>query len=235
MLRVFNIPEIIMPVYQKLCNHELFRGIDRLALRHLLEEISYRYDQYEKNQIIVMEGESLSGQLILLRGSVRAEMVNHTGKTIKIEDIESGRLLAPAFLFAKQHIYPVSLIANEYSETVYFIKRAFLRILQLNETVLNNYLEIISGRAYFLSEKIKFLAMQTIREKTACYLLELAKRAGSDTFKLTASQAKMAELFGVTRPALTRVLRDLHENCVIRIDGKRIHLPDKKKLSKLLQ
>lgn len=224
-----------MPVYEKLCEHELFRGVDRLVVRNLLEEISYRHDQYKKNEIIIMEGEPVCGQLILLRGSVRAEMVSHNGKTIKIEDIESGRLLAPAFLFAEQHIYPVSLIANINSETLFFIKRSFLRILQLNETVLNNYLKIISGRAFFLSEKIKFLAMQTIKEKAALYFIELAKKNRSDTFELPTSQAKMAELFGVTRPALTRVLRDLHEKHYIRIDGKIIHMPDKKKLTGLLQ
>ncbi|MBW6457792.1 MAG: Crp/Fnr family transcriptional regulator [FCB group bacterium] len=223
-----------MHTYERLAGNDLFRGLDIFTVRCLLEEISYHRKTYRKNEIIIHEGDIISGQTILIRGSLRAEMVNHTGRVIKIEDIEGNQLLAPAFLFGNKNCSPVTLTANRESETIFFVKRSFLRLLQMNEIVLTNYLDIISGRAHYLSERIRFLAFQTIKGKIAHYLLELENKQSRQPLTLPHSQAQLADYFGVTRPSLTRVFRQLHKDGIILQCGKEIFITDRSRLKDIL-
>ncbi|MBN2780383.1 MAG: Crp/Fnr family transcriptional regulator [Candidatus Marinimicrobia bacterium] len=224
-----------MTTYELLARNDLFRGLEGPEVRALLEEISYQRNIYQKGDTIVRDGEPVTGQYILLRGSVRGEMVNYSGKVIKIEDVEGNQLLAPAFLFGQDTCYPVDVIANRESECIYFNKISFIRLLQMNKTVLTNHLNIMSGRAQFLSEKIKFLSFQTIKGKIAHYLLKQAQRKNTLTVELPYSHEKLADLFGVTRPSLTRELRELDKEKIISARGRSIRILDKTRLSRLVQ
>lgn len=224
-----------MNTYESLRGNDLFRGLDTAEIRLLLEEVSYHRKIYRKNDIIAHDGNAIQGQYVLLRGSVRGEMVNSSGKIIKIEDIEGSHLIAPAFLFGDENHYPVDVIANRECECIFFIKQTFIRLLQMNETVLKNYLDMVSGRAQFLSNKIKFLSFQTIKGKIAHYLLKQIKMKKSSIVELPYSHAKLADLFGVTRPSLTRELRELDKEKIILAEGRQINILDKNRLEEYVQ
>jgi CRP/FNR family transcriptional regulator, dissimilatory nitrate respiration regulator len=110
----------------------------------------------------------------------------------------------------------------------------FLRLLQLNTNLLRNYLNSISSRAQFLSQKLHFLSFKTIKEKVAHFLL---KEAGErfHSFELKNTQQQLADLFGVTRPSLARVLGEMQTEGLIKIEKKTVTLLDKEKLNELLR
>ena len=131
-------------------------------------------------------------------------MTDYTGKTIKIEDIDAPRPLAAAFLFGQNNQFPVTVIANNDVELLYISKPEFVKLLQKDQRILTNYLNSISSRAQFLTQRIKFLSFKTIRQKIAHYLLELAGDSLA-VVELPLSQEQLAEFFAVTRPSLARV------------------------------
>jgi CRP-like cAMP-binding protein len=136
--------------------------------------------------------------IVIQEGSVKAEMTDYSGKTIKIEDLEAPFPLATAFLFGKNNRFPVTVVANNEVRVVVIPKAEFVKLLQWNTVILNNYLNTISTRAQFLSQKLKFLSFKTIKQKIAHYLLEQAgdRLAGVE---LPQTQEQLAEMFGVTR------------------------------------
>ena len=219
-----------MSIYETLLQNRLFKDVEGSTIRQLLEGISYKKSSYQKNDIIAMDGDRVNGQYIMLNGSVRGEMTNYVGKIVKIEDIEGCQLLAPAFIFGSDNYYPVDIIASKKTECIYITKVVFERLLQMNSTVQNNFLDIVSGKTQFLSNKIKFLALQPIKGKIAHYLLKRTKASVLETIDLPYSQDNLADLFGVTRPALTRALRELDQNKIICAKGKRVCVLDRKKL-----
>jgi CRP-like cAMP-binding protein len=101
-----------------------------------------------------------------------------------------------------------------------------------NDTLLVNFLNMISNRSQFLSEKIKFLNFKTIRGKLANYILQKAGKEGIH-INLGMNQNEIADFFGVARPSVARALRDLEENGYIEAKGKNIRLIDKKGLAGL--
>ena len=95
-------------------------------------------------------------------------------------------------------------------------------------------MNIISSRAQFLSDKIRFLNFQTIKGKLAHYLLQLESSQQGEII-LTKSQEELATLFGVTRPSLGRALRDLHNDGLIEAKAKSILIIDRQGLMALLR
>jgi len=106
-------------------------------------------------------------------------------------------------------------------------------MMQQNNRVLKNFLDAISSRTQFLSNRIRFLSFKTIREKIAHYILAQTGE-GNDRIFLPQSQTNLADFFGVTRPSLARALHELEKEGIIRVERREITLLNKKKLNTLL-
>lgn len=220
--------------YQLLSQCPVFRGIPENENKRLLEQIHFQIKRYEKNEVVTDAGEQVKSLMIVLSGSVRGEMIDYSGKTVKIEDIEAPKPLAAAFLFGKENKYPVTVTANNKVTMLVVPVSEFLKLLQLNSQLLKNYLHSISTRAQFLSQKLHFLSFKTIREKVAHFLLQ---NAGEQyhSFELKNTQQQLADLFGVTRPSLARVFGEMQKEGLIRIERKTVSLLNKKALNQLLK
>ncbi|MDP3916455.1 MAG: Crp/Fnr family transcriptional regulator [Bacteroidota bacterium] len=217
-----------------LCQSPIFRGISPDELQELFRQIHYQVKSYQKNDLITIAGEVCDRLLIIQEGSVKAEMNDYSGKTIKIEDMSAPWPLATAFLFGKENRFPVTVSATSDVVMVSIPKPEFVKLLQLNSLILNNYLNTISTRAQFLSQKLKFLSFKTIRQKIAHYLLE---KAGErlQTVEVPQSQKQLAEMFGVTRPSLARTLGEMVQEGLIETQRRAIKILDKAKMNQLLK
>ncbi|SHJ12107.1 cAMP-binding domain of CRP or a regulatory subunit of cAMP-dependent protein kinases [Tangfeifania diversioriginum] len=220
--------------YQLLNECPVFKGVAENETRKLLQQVHYQVKKFSKGDIVAIAGEQISNLFIILSGSVRGEMIDYSGKTIKIEDIEAPRPLATAFLFGSENRFPVTVTTNNSVEIFSISISELLRLMQLNSVVLKNYLDSISSRTQFISQKLHFLSFKTIKEKIAHYLLQ---KAGDrlHSFQLNSTQQQLAELFGVTRPSLARVISEMQREKLIIIDKKTVTLLNKQKLNELLR
>ena len=219
--------------YRLLSECPLFRGITEKEAENLLNKIHFQIKSFSKDEVVVVAGEPVLNLNIIISGSVRGEMIDFSGKTIKIEDIEAPKPLATAFLFGQENKFPVTVTANNDVKILTIPVSEFLKMLQLNTPILKNYLNSISSRAQFLSQKLHFLSFKTIKGKVAHFLL---KQAGDKfhSVELKNTQQQLADLFGVTRPSLARVFGEMQKEGLIRITNKTVTLLDKKALTELM-
>lgn len=220
--------------FDVLLMNPIFRGINPGEADTIFKDKLYRIKNADKEESVAFANETVENLMFIVKGSVRGEMTDFSGKTIKIEDIAAPRPIAPAFIFGAQNKYPVDIIANE--PTILFVlpKESFIKILQQNAIILKNYLDVISNRAQFLSDKIRFLSFRTIKGKIASYILKIAGK-DNRSIQLNQTQNQLADYFGVTRPSLARALGEMVRDEIIEIDKKQIIIKDRKKLSDLLQ
>lgn len=220
--------------FQLLTLCPLFKGITEKEAEFLFKKIHFQIKNHSKDEIIVAAGETVNNLLIVISGSVRGEMIDYSGKIIKIEDIEAPKPLATAFLFGQQNKYPVTVTANNNAGILTIPVTEFLKLLQLNTQILKNYLNSISSRAQFLSNKLNFLSFKTIKGKVAHYLLQQAGEK-FHSVELKNTQQQLADLFGVTRPSLARVFGEMQKEGLINIQSKTVSLLDKKALNQLIK
>ena len=220
--------------YTLLAQCPVFKGIPEEVSKRLLNEIHFQIKGYNKGDIVAIAGEPVKNLFIILSGSVKGEMIDYSGKTIKIEDIEAPRPLATAFLFGKENLFPVTVTANNDVRILAIPVPEFLKLLQKNTQILKNYLNSISSRSQFLSQKLHFLNFKTIREKVAHFLLQqIGDRLHS--IELNTTQQQFAELLGVTRPSLARVLSEMQREKLFIIERKTVTILNRKKLNEILQ
>jgi CRP-like cAMP-binding protein len=159
-------------------------------------------------------------------------MVDYAGKVIKIEDIPAPGALASAFIFGSRNWFPVNVIAVSDGELLMIAKSDFLGLMMKNDIILANFLDMISNRSQFLSEKIKFLNFKTIKGKLAHFILQKSGRDGlSVTLGMT--QNDLADFFGVARPSVARALGEMEEEGLLVAKGKNIRILNRERLAGL--
>ena len=218
-----------------LVNNPLFRGITPERLFADLEEISFHTRSYKKGEILAQQGAVCNRLVILTKGSVRGEMIDYSGRLIKVEDIAAPRAIAPLFLFGEENRYPVEVTANEPTEVIELPKSSVLSLFRKNEQFLENYINLSDNYARTLSDKLFFMSFKTIRQKLASYLLRLYKQQQQTHITLDRSQQELSDYFGVSRPSLARELAHMQEDGLLIADRKHITILQKEQLVRLIQ
>lgn len=218
-----------------LVNNPLFRGITPERLFADLEEIRFHTRSYKKGEILAQQGAVCNRLVILTKGSVRGEMIDYSGRLIKVEDIAAPRAIAPLFLFGEENRYPVEVTANEPTEVIELPKSSVLSLFRKNEQFLENYMNLSANYARTLSDKLFFMSFKTIRQKLASYLLRLYKQQQQTHITLDRSQQELSDYFGVSRPSLARELAHMQEDGLLIADRKHITILQKEELVRLIQ
>jgi CRP-like cAMP-binding protein len=219
--------------YKLLSGSPLFKNLSETEIEDVLSGLPFQTRKFRAGNLIAQSGEPVTALLIVTEGVVKGEMVDFAGRVIKIEDIPAPGALASAFLFGNRNQFPVNVLAVSDAVIIRIEKSDFLRLLMSNDRLLLNFLDMISNRSQFLSDKIKFLNFKTIKGKLAQYILLLAgKERYSITLDLT--QSDLADYFGVARPSVARALHEMEEDALIEAKGKQVTILNRKGLADII-
>ncbi len=220
--------------YKTISQIPLFHSIEEKEIICIFSALKITETHFRKDALLALQDELCNRLIILLSGSVKGEMIDPSGRIIKVEDIFAPNPLAILFLFGENNRFPVQVTARESVTALVISKQSVLRMLSMNETLLKNYLDISAGFAARLSRKLHFMSFRTIRQKLAMYMLSLSKAAQSDIVELDKTKSALAEYFGVSRPSLERELTKMQQDGLILTSKKEIEIKDKKELVRLI-
>jgi transcription regulator, CRP family len=192
----------------------LFKGLNPDKIAKCLTEADFKIKEYKKNEIVFFRGDILKKIIIIVKGTARGEMQKFNGDTIVINQMKAGEVLASAFLFGKNNVFPVDLIALENSEFLFLDKEKYLDLIQSDKRLLLNFIREISNKSQYLSKRIWFnFTHKTIEEKVLSYIKENAQ---DDKIKFLPSISALAKKFEVTRPALSREISSLCKRKILK-------------------
>lgn len=215
-----------------LSNSPLFRELTDSEIEKLIAAVNFRVRFYHAGAVAALAGEEITSLMIVLSGSVRGEMSDLSGRTMKIEDINPPQALAAAVLFGEGARYPVTVIANSDSELLIINKDDYLAMMAGNKRILSNYLSFICGKAQFLSGRLRFHSFHTIKGKFAHYISSLPG-ASTGRVVIDRPQQELSEYFGVTRPSLARAIGEMEQEGLISVDRREVRFLNLKGLSAL--
>ena len=190
-----------------------------------LSEVRFSVKSYKKEEWIISQGEDFVVLNILIEGEVKTVMVDEKGDFMHIENIKAPAPIASGFLFSDKSKSPVSVIAERESKIIAIPKNNVFKLMRNHDTFMHAILTSISNKLEMLSEKVRLTSLRTIRAKVAYYLLKESE--GESKFKLTTSKQDIANLFGVSRPALSNVMKELHDENIIDMERRRIKIIDR--------
>lgn len=201
----------------------LFEGFSDNEIIDLMHAIRYRVTRLFKGDFLFVAGEDCIHANILIDGEVVAYLEGASDRYIRMSTFHAGNMFAPAFLFAQERRYPVTVQATANTKVLRILSADFERLLELDSRLTKNFAVILSNLIAGLTKKVEMLLL-SVREKIVFFLKEEQRRQQSNTIQLSMSRQELADHFSIQKYSLQRALNELQESGAIRVDGKTIEI-----------
>ena len=201
----------------------LFKGLTDNEIIDLMHVIRYRVIRLYKGDFLFVASEECFHANLLIDGEVVAYLEGTSDRYIRMSTFHAGNMFAPAFLFAQDRRYPVTVQATTITKVLRIQSVDFERLLELDSRLAKNFTVILSNLIAGLTKKVEMLLL-SVRDKIMFFLKEEQHRQQSNTIKLSMSRQELADYFGIQKYSLQRALNELQESGAIRIDGKTIEI-----------
>lgn len=207
----------------------LFSGTTEADLHHLTQICKHR--EYARGEVLFSEGEEAQGFFVVATGKVKIYKLSPEGKERILHIVHPGGTFAEAAIFGDGR-YPAYAEPLERSQLLFFPKREFLTLLLEHSQIAIN---MIGGLSRFLRQfatQIEELTFKDVPARLARYLLDLAGDEAA-RIELPISKSQLASNLGTVSETLSRTLRKLSDDDVIRVEGKSIEILDYDRLEDL--
>lgn len=211
----------------------LFEGFSANDIEQMMDSIPYQLIRIDKKEVLLKAGTPYKFADIIISGEIIARMEGPSGKHMQITSKPVGSLLASAFIFGKNNIIPVNMVANKPTTILRMTPGSMQLLLNIDEHFRFNFIQLLSAFCDNLARKVRMLTLHTVREKVAIYLLDQARQNNSDDFLLQKSRQEIADSFAIQKFSLQRCLKEFAADGVIQLNGKQIFILNKQKLMAL--
>jgi CRP-like cAMP-binding protein len=163
---------------------------------------------------------------LVLAGRIKLFRVSLEGKEKVVEIMERGSTFAEALMFMDQPHYPVTATALMPSRVIGIDCKDFK--LMLRESIDTCFLLLgkMSFRLRGLIREIDALSLDTGTVRAVAYLLHQAPE-GADCFELKVAKSVIASRLSVKPETFSRILKNLHEQGILSIDGRNVTIHDR--------
>jgi len=220
-----------MNITAMLKNIPLFAGLGDADLTAL--QAVARMRECPRGELLFTDGEVAEGFFVVLDGKVKVYKLSSEGKERILHIVHPGGTFAEAAIFGNG-LYPACAETLLPSKLLFLPKDGFLGLLADNSRIAIN---MIAGLSRFLrqfAQQIEELTFKDVPSRLARYLLDLA-RGRQAAVELPISKSQLASNLGTVSETLSRTLRKLSDDDLIRVSGKRVEILDVERLEELAE
>jgi len=215
----------------------LFSGLQDNDLE-TLARIALRRD-FPRETTIFWEGKEAQGFYILLSGRVKLVKSSFDGKEYILRLVAPGETMGEAAVLAES-TYPVSAVALEDCQTLFFPKADFLNLLTASPRLARNMLATMSHLLYHLTRQLEDLSLKEVSARLAKYLLERCRESHGQvarglSFDLPVTKTHLAAYLGTISETLSRTLARFKALGLIQVDKGRITIQEPELLEKIVK
>ncbi len=88
----------------------LFKDMDKNEVLKVLEKVPYQIVEYNRNEVIAIEGDSCNSLGIILKGKIEIQKVFPSGQVMTINIFEEGNVFGESLVFSKNIPIPQQLL-----------------------------------------------------------------------------------------------------------------------------
>ena len=197
----------------------LFENIEDDNLMAILGCLDAKLYSYRKNQTILREGDTANLIGIVLKGKVQIVRIDYYGNRSIVAIIEPTQMFGESFACADEKKVPVDIVASENSEVLMVdcqrVIHSCSNACDFHRQIIFNLLKVVAKKNIMFNQKIEITSKRTTREKLITYLLQQAKRAGSDEFAIPYDRQELADYLEVDRSGLSAEIGKLKKEGII--------------------
>jgi CRP-like cAMP-binding protein len=207
-----------------LLNNPLFKNISSDLLMSLLDLDQCVLGEYKKGSLVVHEGEACTSIGFIISGTLASQQLTPTGEVLTLKLFQSNDAFGAALYSTKKATYPLTLMALKNSQVLYIPFDQICNILERNQEFNKNFIEFLSSRVMIFKEKVQMLQYKNVRSRLMLYLSNEYNTSRTTTFRLSHTKVAIAEMIGVARPSVSRELKNMEKDQLIKLNGQTITL-----------
>jgi len=193
---------------------------------------------YPGSAILFMEGQAPRGIFVLCSGKAKLSTSSRKGKTVITAMAAAGDVLGLSATISS-HPYEVTAEMIEPGQANFINRRALLEFLKEHGEVALRVAEQLSRSYYTAHENIRMLGLATSpAERLAKLLLSWTKNSSHrerPQVQLTLTHEEIAEMIGLTRETVSRLLSDFKKKQLVQMNGATLVIRNKRAMEKLIE
>lgn len=200
---------------------DLFKGFSPSEVESLLYRSNGVKKSFAKGETVALAGLEANRLFVVVSGRLRVYEKIVGGHDIFARELRVGEVLGLWILFTPEiSCWPGTIVAAEPSTLISLdiaVVRRMIEVAEPRMARLSSNISKILAREFFSAwRKLAVMNAPTIEAKIQMYLTELNNETGNTgVVKVPFDRERMAEYFGVTRPALSRSLGHLRDRGLI--------------------
>lgn len=221
---------------------ERLKGIPLLACLEEteLEELAtkLRRRRAVARQPLFLQGDHGEELYLILKGSVRIVAEAPGGRELTLAVLEEGNFFGEMALL-DGHPRSASAVAASDCELVMLVRSDFFEVLDRSPDSTRRLLAFLSERLRLSNQRLQDVSMQTVKQRLAAVLRDLALREGTldrqgILLPKEVSHRTLAEMLSNSRETVSRELAELRNRGLVAQEGRRIRVLDTQGLEELL-
>jgi CRP-like cAMP-binding protein len=188
---------------------------------------------FKKGELLFKEGETMTGMYFINKGLVKVHKHWNNDKELILRIAKDGDIVGHRGL-GSDTIYPVSGTALEPTDVCYVDLDFFNSTLKVNPGYLYQLMMFFASELKESEKRMRNLAHMSVKGRVANALLFLRQKFGTSpegSINILLSRQDLASYTGTTYETLFRIMNELSEENVIKMDGKNIFILNEKRLS----
>ena len=188
---------------------------------------------FKKGELLFKEGETMTGMYFINTGLVKVHKHWNNDKELILRIAKDGDIVGHRGL-GTDTIYPVSGTALEPTDVCYVDLDFFNSTLKVNPGYLYQLMMFFASELKESEKRMRNLAHMSVKGRVANALLFLRQKFGTSpegSINILLSRQDLASYTGTTYETLFRIMNELSEENVIKMDGKNIFILNEKRLS----
>ncbi len=200
---------------------ELFTGLDEQALVQIAAVARPR--DYDRGELLFVEGEVGDALLILVSGSVTVFRTSADGERAALNVLEPPEVLGEVALLDGAP-RSASVEATEPTLVLSLSRAEFFGLLRHQPAVLEPLMRQLGTMVRRLTEQAADHVFLDLAGRVAKALLRLAGQGSPPVVAIT--QSRLAEMSGGTRQSVNQVLGGFAQRGLVHLEGRRVLLTD---------
>lgn len=188
-------------------------------LQQILPCLGIRKGIFLKNHFLFRAGDYMEQIGFLLSGKIYIIQEDFWGNRTILEQIEPGGMFGEAFACAGTKKIPVSVLAAEETEVLFFPYQKILTMCPnacpFHQQLITNMLQIMAGKNVMLVQKMTHITKRNTREKLLSYLSVQALQQSSNQFVIPFNRQELADFLAVDRSAMSAELSRMQKEGLI--------------------
>lgn len=181
-----------------------------------------------KGHILFHKGDPCNGMHLVVYGQVKLAITSPQGGEKVVEVLSQGQTFGEALMFAeKPYIVYGQTLAD--SQLLFIAKEALFAELDREPRLGRKMMAGLSRRLHQMVTDVAAYTLQSGRQRVIGFLLrDLPEQqaGGPVTLHLSTSKGVLASRLNLTQEHFSRILHELAEAGLIRVEGRHIHIPD---------